>query len=207
MAKYRLNIEFTEKDLSTIYNADEKVIVVKHTTAGENNQVAWVSFKPFIHNTIDWENDFAVYASTTEIQGGATISKLSDKYAGTKIVYELSKGYFANAIPTDELAENTYAVKNMMKDNDALTFGLAQSVAVNGQAFVNHPINAISVPYGQGAYMTPVEKVDVYLRNDIRSSTVISRIMSIALPVEYSGSEGEHTITYDGAIGKFFPIN
>lgn len=207
MSKYRLNIDFNEKDLKTIFNAGEKVIIVKHTKAGIGKRVAWVSFQPFMHNTIDWENSFAVYSSNTEVQGGATISKLSDKDAATKIIYNFKNGYFADATPDTALGENTYAIKNSMAEYDALTFGLAQDVSVNGEAFANNPINAISVPFGQSASMTPIERIDVYLRNDIEDGTVISHIMSVALPVEYSEMETSHTIAYDGSVGKFYPVD
>ena len=45
-----------------------------------------------------------------------------------------------------------------------LTFGLAQNVVVNGEGFPNHPINAIYVPFGQAATMTPIERIDIYLK-------------------------------------------
>ncbi|MCD7726157.1 MAG: hypothetical protein LUI12_11525 [Clostridiales bacterium] len=207
MPNYELNINITETDLQTIYAADEKIIIVKHTEGSAGKDVAWISFRPFMHNTIQWTTEFAIYASNTEVQGGATINKLSDRKASTKIIYDFNEGYFAGAEPCSELAANTYAVKNSMKGYPALTFGLAQDVSVNGRAFANNPINAISIPFGQSASMTPIEKVDVYLRNDINDGTVISHIMSVALPVEYSESEVSHSIAYDGTVGKFYPLS
>ncbi len=206
MPNYELNIDFDETDLGTIWLANEKVIIVKHTSSPCGNKVAWISFKPFMHNTIQWETSFAVYASNTEIQGGATINKLSDKNASTKILYDFADGYFGSAVPCSELGANTYAVKNSMADFPVLTFGLAQDVSVNGKAFVNNPINAISIPYGQSASMTPIEKVDVYLRNDINDGTVISHIMSTSLLVEYTEAETSHTIAYDGKVSGFYPV-
>lgn len=207
MPQYRLNIEFNEKDLQTIYGANEKVIIVKHTAGDVGEKVAWVSFQPFMHNTIDWETSFAIYVSNTAVQGGATINKLSDKQAATKILYKFKEGVFKDAVPLPDLSSNTYALSNEMGDYSSLTFGLAQSVVVNGAAFANHPINAIDVPFGQTANMTPIERVDVYLRNDINDGTVISHIVSVALPIEYGESESEHTVAYNGEIGKFYPIN
>ncbi|MDR2888246.1 MAG: hypothetical protein LBV33_00170 [Lachnospiraceae bacterium] len=206
MSSYRLNIKFNEKDLKTIYMANEKVVVIKHTAGAESSQVVWVSFRPFMFNTIDWENNFAVYSSSSEIQGGAVINKLSDKEAATKIRYDFEDGYFRNAVPANDLGNNTYAIRNQMTGYDALTFGLAQSVVVNGIAFANHPINAVSVPFGQSADMTPIEKIDIYLRGDINDGTIVSHVMSVSLPVEYEGMDTEHTVAYDGLIGKFYPV-
>lgn len=207
MPKYRLNINFNETDLRTIYKANEKVIVVKHTAGDSDSQVAWVSFAPFMENTIDWETEFAIYASTTQVEDGAVINKLSDKSAATKIQYKFLSGIFQDASPVPTLGDNTYALSNQMQGYDGLTFGLAQNVVVNGEAFANHPINAIFVPYGQSIDMTPIEKVDVYLKSDLNDGTVISHLSSIVLPVEYADSSTEHTVKYDGSTGKFFPVN
>jgi hypothetical protein len=76
MSKYRLNINLEGVDLDTIYEAKQQVVIVKHT-AECKSAVAWVSFRPFERNTIDWETTFAIYASSGETQNGATISKLS----------------------------------------------------------------------------------------------------------------------------------
>ncbi|MBP3474949.1 MAG: hypothetical protein J6K48_01300 [Lachnospiraceae bacterium] len=206
MSNYELNIDFKESDLSMIYAAGEKVVVVKHTAGDQDKQVAWLTFKPFAHNTIQWQENYAVYASDTELQGGAAINKLSDKEAATKVVYGFDKGYFGTATPCNDLEENSYGIKNDMAGYPLLTFGLAQDVTVNGRAFANNPINAISIPYGQSANMTPIEKVDVYLRKDVDDGTVISHIMSVALPVTYGEGENVHSIEYDGSIGKFYPV-
>lgn len=206
MSKYRLNVNFSENDLRTIYKANEKVVIVKHTAGNADSQVAWVSFKPFMENTIDWSNEFAVYASTTDVENGATINKLSDKDAATKIQYQFCDGIFQSATPQASLGDNTYALSNQMIDYMGLTFGLAQSVNVNGEAFANHPINALYLPYGQGVNMTPIEKVDVYLKADVEEGTVISHISSIVMPVEYAESDTEHTIIYNGSTGKFIPV-
>ncbi|MGN0432465.1 MAG: hypothetical protein ACI4EQ_08945 [Lachnospiraceae bacterium] len=203
MPKYRLNIKFTDKDLQTIYKANEKVVLVKHTAGNGDSQVAWVCFSPFMNNTIDWENQFAVYASNTEIQQGAEISKLSDLAATTKVVYEFEQAIFQKPALAAGLGDNTYAVKNKMSDYDGLTFGLAQDVQVNGVGIANNPINAVFVPYGQAISMTPIERIDVYLKNDINDGTVISHVTTIPLSVSYEENEVEHTIAYNSATGFY----
>ncbi len=207
MAKYRLNVSFNENDLRTIYNANERVVIVKHTAGNADSQVAWVTFRPFMENTIDWSEDFAIYASSTNIENGATINKLSDKDAATKIQYQFLDGIFQNATPQASLGDNTYSLSNQMSDYAGLTFGLAQSVNVNGEAFVNHPINALYLPYGQNVNMTPIEKIDIYLKSDVEEGTVISHISSVVMPVEYTEAESVHSILYSGAAGKFIPVN
>jgi len=57
--------------LQILYRAKEKIVIVRHTAESTDTQVAWVTFEPFMNNTIEWETQFALYASNTEIQNGA----------------------------------------------------------------------------------------------------------------------------------------
>lgn len=205
MSKFRLNIRFKEEDLKIIAKAHQKVILVKHTAGSTDTAVSWVSFKPWQLNTVDWQNRFAIYASNNEVQSGAVINKLSDKMATSGVQYSFSDGTFdVPTTVTGSLSENTFYARNFADDYPAITLGLAQNVVVNGVAFANNPINAVYVPFGQCVSMTPIERVDVYLQNDITDSTVISHITSIALPISYEEGETEHAIAYNGKTGQFF---
>ena len=205
MSKYRLNIDFSKgEDLDLVYKAMEKVVLVKHTEGSTDSQVAWVTFSPLMRNTVDWETDFAVYASTSEVQNGAQINMMSDMAASTMVMYNFEDGYFKNPEPSDIIGANTYAICNNYEQKQALTFGLAQGVNVNNEAFPNKPINAILVPFGQSAQMTPIERIDVYLMCNIDTSTVVSKIYSPVLTVTYKDDEFEHSIEYNANTGKFF---
>lgn len=203
MPNYKLNIKINDQDLKTIYKANEKIVLIKHTAGNSDTQVAWVCFSPFMNNTISWETSFALYASNTEIQHGAVINKLSDLAATTKVMYSFEQGVFQNPELATSIGQNTYAVKNFMDEYDGLTMGLAQDVVVNGVGIAKNPINAVFVPYMQSVSMTPVEKVDVYLKNDINDGTVISHVTSIPLTVEYVDNEVEHTIAYSKGTGFY----
>lgn len=204
MANYKLNIKFRESDLDLIHQAGERVILVKHTEGNADSQVAWVSFDPLMYNTIEWSNEFAVYASTSELQNSAKVNMMSDKMADPKIVYSFESGHFKNPVVSDTMGANTYAIVNNYEKKKACTFGLAQQIVVNDEAFPNKPINAILVPYGQSVKMTPIEKIDVYLMADIETSTVVSKIMSPVLTVTYRDEECKQTIEYNGDMGKFY---
>ena len=67
-----LHIDFNKGgDLDRIYTDTEKVILVKNAEGSADSQVAWVTFSPLMRNTVDWETDYAVYASTSEDQNDA----------------------------------------------------------------------------------------------------------------------------------------
>ncbi|MDR2889555.1 MAG: hypothetical protein LBV33_06930 [Lachnospiraceae bacterium] len=207
MSDYRLNIKFNEKDLMPIYQANEKLVVVRHTAEAGELQVVWVSFRPFMSNTVDWKNNFTIYSSSTELQEGLMVNKLSEIDAASMTGYGFERGCFRSPVPIREVENNTYAIHNQMAGQDALTFGLAQNVVVNGTVFTNHPINAVSVPFGQTAMMTPLETISIYLCGDIDDSTIVGHIDYRSFPIEYKGKDNEHTVTYDSRIGRFYLIN
>ncbi|MFA9381160.1 MAG: hypothetical protein ACERKO_08875 [Acetanaerobacterium sp.] len=206
MPKYRLNINFSGNDLDTIYTCDQRVVIVKHTEERKSS-VAWVSFKPFAHNTVDWETLFALYASSGAVQSGAQITKLSDCVGQCQLNTIFSSGYFSSTAPDDTIGPNSYEITNSSPDDAFLTFGLAQSVSVNGTAYNNSPINAILVPRGQFAVMTPIEKIDVFLESDINNATVLSRISSKSILLSYSGDVVDQSLNYDAVNGTFYPVS
>lgn len=201
---YTLNIDLTEEVLDTIAKAHQKVVLVKHTAGDNDSPVAWVCFKPWMKNTVEWHNDFAVYASNSQVCNGATIHKLSDKPASTGVCYPFMEGYFHQPVGGKNLMQNSYTIENGNDDTDGVTVGLAQDVVVNGEAFEKNPINAVFVPRGQFVTMTPIERVDIYLKNDIIDSTVVSHIQSKPLSVIYEEGEQSHTLGYNSATGQFY---
>lgn len=203
MPKYKLNIKINDQDLKTIYKAEEKIVLIKHTAGDNDTPVAWVCFSPFMNNTIEWENQFAIYASNTDVQHGARISKLSDLAATTKVMYGFEQGVFQRPELAASIGENSYAIKNLMDEYDGLTFGLAQDVQVNGEGIEKNPINAVFVPYQQSITMTPIETVDIYLKKDINEGTVISHVTSVPLTVTFEENEVVHTVAYSHSTGFY----
>lgn len=204
MSHYRLNLHFKEEDLKIINNKHQRVVMVKHTEGKRIIPVTWVCFRPCKENTVDWNNTFALYASTTVMRKGATINTISDKMAAEGVEYDFMDGCFSSPKMIGTAAKpDTYYVKNTCDDYPAVTLGLAQSVAVNGMNFTNNPTNAVYVPYGQQISMTPVESIDVFLQNDITDRMVISHNMRPPIPVVFGDGESEHSIMYNGMTGQF----
>lgn len=205
MSSYRMNIQFKEEDLLAIAKAHQKVVLVKHTVTDSDSSVAWVSFKPHLQNTVDWENTYAIYSSNSEVQNKATINKLSDKMATSGIQYDFADGTFGTPKIADvNVMPNTYYVKNNEDDYPVITVGLAQNVVVNGEAKASKPINAVNIPYGQTVSITPLEMIDVCLLNDITESAVITHDRSVSFQVIYRDGETTHSVAYNGKIGQFY---
>jgi hypothetical protein len=206
MPSYKLNVLFDSKeDLQTIYTAKERLTLMKQTEPGAT--LAWIAFDPFMNNTVSWTDTYALYASKSIVEAGATIDRLDDIEAAQQKVYAFSQGAFAEGQKSSDLSAGQYKVINDYASEDWLTFGMAQHVQVNGTAYPNHPINAVVVPREHTAVFTPYEKVKVSLRAHMRNSLVVSDVSNEGLTLTYGGGVTEHTIRYESTSGKFVKVS
>ncbi|MBI2382369.1 MAG: hypothetical protein HYV16_16590 [Gammaproteobacteria bacterium] len=179
MSSYTLNVLFNQADLPTIYAAGQKLIIMKSSPA--STQLAWVAVKPFESNSISWTDDYAMYASQTQIQSGATIQKLSQVATPSGVEYIFENGMFDDPQPYTQ-NPNAYATTNDF--GEALTFGLAQSASVNGSSNMFSPLNAQLVPNLNTAEFIPVEQVIVFLQSNVQNAQVISIVSSPSINVD-----------------------
>ncbi|EGG23597.1 hypothetical protein DFA_05731 [Cavenderia fasciculata] len=191
MTTYTLDFQFSQAGLAALANAQEKVCIVK-SVSGTVGNVLWVTFKPFETNEVQWQENYGIYASSTNIQNGAKISRLSSvKYASKGHQYPFNAaGYFdtPNGVSiTDYGTVNNYG--------DPLTFGLTQLATVNG-AVVEGEINAATVLTNQTAEFTPLVTLSVFTFAEFDNGSVISDISSQALTLTYT-SDTSKTVFYD----------
>ncbi len=206
MSKYSLNITFSDAALDTIYRAGQKLAAVKTVEGDGGEPVIWVATLPFESNTIEWENNYELYASREESMHGATIKKLSETEGITNLAFDFQDGAFKSARTSKAVGSNEYGIHNAMDAYACLTFGLAEAVRVNGELQSGKPINAILLPYNHTAVMSPVEKVRVFLSNSIDDGVVQTREFSNSIEVTYTGNESEKSIRYDETKGIFVPV-
>ena len=206
MSHYKLNVDFSDSALQNIYGAGMKLAIVKSVEGNSGVPVIWVSTLPFENNTIEWEEEYQLYASRQEAMHGATISKLSETLGITSLAFDFKDGTFQDAHSDDVVGENEYGIHNAMQAYPSLTFGLAEAVRVNGDLQKGKPINAVSVLYNCKASMSPIEKVQVFLANDINDGVVHTREFSNAIEVIYEDNDVEKSIRYDETKGIFVPV-
>lgn len=206
MSNYKLNVSFSKEALKTIFAAGQKLAIVKSVEGDSGNPVVWVATLPFENNEIEWQNNYQLYASRQEAMHGATISKLSETAGITELTYDFEDAVFQNAQSDSIVGKNQYGVHNAMSQYASLTFGLAEAVRVNGETQAGKPINAVLLPYNHTAVMSPIEKIQVFLANDIDDGVVQTKEFSNKIELVYSGNETEKTIMYDETKGLFVPV-
>ena len=204
MPNYKLNIDFSDEALRTIYAAGQKLALVKTVTGDAGQQVTWVATLPFQTNVIEWKNEYMLYAAGHEASNGATIKKLSEvETTDDGCIYDFIDGTFGNAHTDPAVQRNTYGARNEMNQYPYLTVGMAVSATVNGEMKKGNPINAVDLPYNHTAVMSPIESVGIFLATDIDDGMVLTREFGNSLTVEYRGSETEHSVRYDDTSGIF----
>lgn len=202
MPKYQLNIDFEPNDLKTIAQAGEQVVLIKNTNGG--TPVAWVSIDPFSNNTVEWEEDYAIYVSNVEVVHGTKIYKMSDVAAKPMASYPFTEyGAIGSPAVDKSLTLGQYSARNNFQKEDILCFGLAQGVQVNGVDFTYSPVNAQLIPRNQQATFAPLNELIIFLDGKLTEGMVITEVNSQATVLTYGGNLVNLTIKYDSHSGLF----
>ncbi|MUZ72925.1 hypothetical protein GOZ90_09540 [Agrobacterium vitis] len=220
--KYSLSLTFDTDVLANIKAAGQTVAIAKTVGTGTPN-VLWLTVDPFQSNTIEWEEDYWIYASTVDVSNGASINKLTEVNPGaaTKLTQvnpgpALDGGYYdlnANSIFSPfrknnsvlSVATGTYAAINNMnyEDYPSLTFGLSQTALVNQTLHERKPISAQTVLAKQSVHMTPFTEVYLWLQSEYKSQTIITEISGTTSVAQFGDSITDIAVKYDPIHGLF----
>ena len=204
MSNYTLNISFDNKGLLSMTQTGQVVTIVKQTGVGK--PVAWISFTPQQKNTITWTEQYSVYASTTNLQAGATIVTSSTANAIGGSNYIVNKSGFFNPGISGATDPNTYEITNqdpalMVNGIEMITACLIQGATVNGTD-VSAPMCAVGILYNQSGLFTPIETIQVFTSFYANNGMVISSVAGSALQVTYTTNTSA-AITYNTDQNKF----
>jgi hypothetical protein len=202
----KLNLSISDQDLRSLGNL--KITIAKPVDK-DKPDVAWLVINPAMVNTIEWPEDYGIYASTTEYKAGAHIRRMSEK--PPKVMDGRSYVFGKNGMvfdPGDDPCENgSFLIENLYDDlsNTPLTFGLTQTATVHDKPTKPSVINAAPVLYNDHAVFTPKTTVFVWLQSEYASGTVITQVLSSIAIVDFSGSQKENSLVYDSRLHYFVP--
>jgi hypothetical protein len=205
---FKLNLLIKDTDLRIITASGLKITIAKPVGDGSPN-VAWLVFDPFMANTVEWSEEYGLYASTSHIDRGAVITSISEKPPkvtdGESYVFGKNGPVFD---PGDDYCEDgSFRIKNLMGGPayPSLIFGLTQEAVINTNRIKAAFVNAALVPSRLDVIFKPLTRVFVWLQNSYCSGTVITTIMSTAAEADFGGGVNENSLVYDGSKGHFIP--
>jgi hypothetical protein len=209
MSMYQLNVDFDPADLAVINAAGELVTITKQTAGSSHGAtVAWVAFNPLSANTVTWQDQYTMYASRTALQGGATISMMSQTDAlETKSLPFTTSGLFGSPDPSVTLPLDSYGLENQYTTVPSMVFGLAQEANVTGTAFPASPINANIVPMNQNAVFQPLDIIQVFVQANTDNGMVLSQVSGQALTLTFGAGVNEITVKYNPNTGGFYQLS
>jgi len=204
---YQLNITFDTAQLQAIYAAKQNVTIAKIVTGEE--AFSWVSFSPLEANVVTWaDSDFFIYGAFSTGSQGTEINSIITQAVLPGQNYTLEPtGTFSEptAVP---IGSDGFQVTNQYSAVSYLTFGLMQSVTINGANIANAPTNAQIVLLGQHAIFRPTSQLIIFMASDIPAGQSIdpsteNGAIGPSTTIIFTPAEETISIAYDSASGGF----
>lgn len=205
---FNLNVAFTNAQLQILYATGTNVVVAKPSAGGSIPNVAWLVFKALNTNNINWDEEYGIYASTTQITNGATLTQLSNvplPAADNKVYTLQDSGVIVG--PSSGGTPNAFTLLNQYSTLPYMTTGLYQNANVNGLAILNSAISAAPVILQSTAVMTPYTTVYIWLQSNVKGNCVVTNVTSPMTKLTFGGSVDTISVEYDSASGKFIQVH
>jgi hypothetical protein len=206
MPTYSLDLKLTKEELK--YLPPGTNLVIAKPAEGNAPIIAWQAFSPFEGNTVEWEEQYGIYASNQSIENGAVLTKISQTEfpALEDKLYEFEKdAAFSGPQAEKEAVPGSFYAVNHYPKLPTLTFGLCQDATVNGEPVPGNAISAASAPLQSKISMTPHTTVYIWVESNTVSNTVVSKVTSPQTKVTFGAGKFEATLAYDSASGTFVP--
>ncbi|MCQ4166517.1 hypothetical protein [Tahibacter harae] len=211
MPDYRLQLLIDPADLNVIRAAGQRITLAKPVNSDSSPNVVWLSIDPFQSTEVQWAEEYGIYASTTAVQQGASITKLSETGVPAQdgATYSFTAGATFNGPFGGGVPRGTYGAQNDMPNSNypMLTFGLTQSALINQKPVERKPISATPVLATQFASMTPFTSVYIWLQSQFASETIITKIVGRTSKARFGGGVTDLSLKYDAGLGVFVPVS
>ncbi|MBV8251871.1 MAG: hypothetical protein JO154_04620 [Chitinophaga sp.] len=205
MADYALNVSFTNDQLQVLYATGTNVVVAKPSGSGTPN-VAWQVYKPLQANQLTWDEQYGIYASTSSITNGATLSQMSatGPNASMNKLYTLQDSGVITG-PANGGQASSFALQNLYSAVPYMTVGLFQAATVNGTPISGNAVSAVPVLLASTAVMTPYTTVYIWLQSQVKSNSVVTTVTSPMTALKFGGGVNTISVAYDSNSGTFLP--
>jgi hypothetical protein len=203
MDSYELKVAFTEEQLTNLYITGSNVIIAKPLVNGPPD-VTWQVFKPIQNNTLKWNEEYGMYASTSEVINGSELNQFSSVPVGAVMdkLYTLEPSAVISG-PASGGQPNSFTLLNKYSDKPYLTMGLFQDATVNGTIISGNALSADYTLLASTAFMTPFTTVYIWLQSQIKSNSIVTVVTSPLTKLRFEGDIKNLSVKYDSSSGEF----
>ena len=208
---FDLTITLDATAVSTINAAGQAITLALSVTALAMSQsqsasqallpLAWLVFAPLETNTVSWNPDDQLYATTTPLVMGNPVVPNSVTTATPGIVlgsvYTFSGGVFTAQTGTG----SDYIVCN--EEQGDFSFGLLVTATVN-DVNTSGPVNALPVLFNEEGYFAPPASVFIFLSSASANGTVLPTIPTSALELSLASGSLTASICFNDTTNTFF---
>lgn len=192
MSNFELSIQITESDAQAIRESGFSVTIAKSINSTIGSSPFWLVLAPCETNTVNWDDDYGVYASSD--QPGFMISASSTEYpVSPGVVFPFTNGAF-DSPDGPALPPSGYGVLN--NTGGTLTFGLLQRAIVNGKGSDANPVSAVAVASQGLELFQPSEAISVFLSQE--TSIVVIETAEAGLTLNMADNPTQ-SIHYNGS--------
>jgi hypothetical protein len=202
--QYTLVVELDAAGLADSSEDGLRLVVAKPSGSNRPN-VAWLARDPGERTTISWDDTYGLYAAVVPERDGLPLRVVASVYpAPDGAIHPFVGTAFGEPVADGRIPRGHYDVRN--DDECAVTFGLLQTVTIDGQRSIPTPLNAVVVPPGFTADFTAVTTVYVWAEAGVDGSSVVSQVPPDATEVTFDAAHGARRCRYDHRTGTFTVI-
>jgi len=201
--QFSIDITIDQDGVEAINSSGQKVTLVQSVVSNppSSDIVAWLAFSPLESNLVTWQEEYYIYATTTEVQSGATIQMTSQTESAAQLgwTYTFANGIFNGASGGDGTA---YNANN--QQGGTYGMGLAQQAMVNNvQTFA--PLSVVDVLNDETANFTPEIQLSIFLSASQNNGSVLSQVAGNAYSFTLSSSVPSISLDFNDTTNTFYP--
>ncbi|KDM90240.1 hypothetical protein [Photobacterium galatheae] len=172
MTQRKLTVHIPQENLSDLFHQQLNIVLVQSISVegnSNNTYVAWSVTLPAENKVFTWEDCCELYVSPVPNDNGCVISAFSKIPCSPGLKY--TSEYNGFSPQTETISSSEYGVSNR-NSQAQLTFGLFQSVSVDGNSALTSPVNAVTVPRNLNTLFSEPENVYILLASNLVSGEI-----------------------------------
>lgn len=202
----KLTVQFSEEQVKMLCDYQKQLVLTRYVQMSNASLkdnfypvLAWAVAQPKMRVSLEWEEEYMVYAAPGQMAAGTVIEIEATKAAFPQaFLYLYADGYFEETPYEGE--EGLYYIRNNTKEGGA--FGLAQLLTINGKQTAVNPINGRLMLPKEEAFFCVKEEVGLCLAVQAEERKVLT-VSANAVTQLRLEEDTQKTVIYDSGSQRF----